>query len=186
MDVAGGRGLGRVDVGVCVDPDETDSLVLCAEVVSHAGDGAGGDGVISAENNGCCAVCKSALHELCGLFCTQCDLFQEVSVVVTTVHRLSDRDGNVAPVGDGVAKGFEFCCETCDAQGGWTHVNPATLLSQIEWHTDDLDLPCCTAHCVHVHLICCSGLVTEARQRISQWVWRRRMCAVRISLVGFN
>ena len=52
VHVAAGRGLGGVDVGVGVDPDEADLLVFAAVELGHAGDRSGGDGVIAAEDDG--------------------------------------------------------------------------------------------------------------------------------------
>ena len=45
---AGGR-VGRIDVGVSVDPDQADVLILSAIKFGDSGNGAGGHGVISAK-----------------------------------------------------------------------------------------------------------------------------------------
>ena len=50
VHVAARRGVGRVHVGVRVDPEQTDLLLLPPVELGHAGDGSRSDRVIAAEN----------------------------------------------------------------------------------------------------------------------------------------
>ena len=117
MDVAAGGGGGGIDVGVGVDPDEADSLIFGAEVLSYAGDGSGGDGVVATEDDGDFAEGEGIADE-CGVFGAGGGDFAEVlGVEVAGVHLLGDADGDVADVFDGVAEGGEAGVEAGDAHG---------------------------------------------------------------------
>ncbi len=49
MNIAAGRGFGRVDVAVGVDPQQADALMVAAIKFGDPADGARGDGVVAAK-----------------------------------------------------------------------------------------------------------------------------------------
>ena len=57
-----GRGLGRVHVGMRVDPDQAELLLLFAEVARHSGDRADRDGMIAAQYQRHFALIRRSLH----------------------------------------------------------------------------------------------------------------------------
>jgi len=49
-------------------------------------------------------------------------------------------DADIAGIGDDVAKRFEVCFETGNADGGGAHVHTAAGLAEIERYADDVDV----------------------------------------------
>jgi len=79
VNVARGAGGGRVHVGVGIDPDDTDAALGLSVVLGHASDGAGGDGMISAEDDGELAFAGGAFHHTCEAGTAGRDLGEEAS-----------------------------------------------------------------------------------------------------------
>ncbi len=140
MHVAAGRRVGRVHVGVGVDPEEADFLVLAAVELGDAGHRAGGDRVIAAEDERNFAGFERLQHQVGALGAGGGDFLEVLGVGCAFFFLLGDGDGDVAGVFDNVADGFEARFESGDADGGRTHVNAAAGLAEVERNADHADL----------------------------------------------
>src|SRR6185437_1683650 len=98
VDVAAGRSFGRVEVGVGVDPDEADFLLPLAVKGGDTGDGPGGDGVVSAEDDGAHAFFERLLDDFSSAGTGFGDLGEIAGVLLSGVFGFGDGDADVAGV----------------------------------------------------------------------------------------
>ena len=141
MHVAAGRGFGRVDVGVGVDPDQADALVLAAVELGDAGDRAGCHGMVAAQHQRDFAGFERLDHQFGVLGAGGGDFFQIFGVRVAFFFLLGNGDGDVAAVFDLVAEGFQARFEAGHAHGRGAHVDAAARLAEIKRNADDADFP---------------------------------------------
>lgn len=139
MDVAARSRLWRVDVGVGVEPDDAERNVGSRELGHRAGDGADGNGVVAAEDEGEAAGVENFANGFRECAVDGEDGVDEAQVGASAGDGFGDGDGQVAEVLDIVAESGEACVDTCDAQGGGSHVYAAAARTEVEWDADDAD-----------------------------------------------
>ena len=137
VDVAGGRGVRGVDVGVGVDPDQADLLPPAAVKLGHAGDRAGGQGVVAAQHQRRHALFEGLDHGLGGARAGFGDLLQIAGVSCCRRLGFGNLDADVAAIGDLVAEGFKARFEAGHAHGRGAHVHAAAAGAHVEGHADD-------------------------------------------------
>ena len=140
MDIAAGRGVGGVHVGVGVDPEEADFLVLAAVELGDAGDRAGRDRVIAAEDEGTLPASSVFSTRSALLGAGGGDFLEILGVGGAFFLLLGDGDGDVAGIFDNVADGFEAGFESGDADGGRAHVDAAAGLAEVERNANHANL----------------------------------------------
>ena len=112
-----------------VDPDEADLLSLAAIELRDAGDRAGGDGVVAAENDGRRALFERLHDEVRGLDAGLANFLQVLRVLIARLFGFGDGDADVAAIGDHVAERFKMRFEAGDAHGRGPHVHTAPRLA---------------------------------------------------------
>src|SRR6266478_6091932 len=140
VDVAAGRRVGSIHVGVGVDPEEADFLALAAVELGHARHGTRRDGVIAAEDERNFAGFERLQYQIGALYTCGSDFLEVFRVGRAFFFLFWDGDGDVAGVFDNVSDGFETRFESSDADGGRTHVNAAAGLAEVKRNTDHSDL----------------------------------------------
>ena len=125
MDVARGRSFGGVDVGVGVEPEEAYLLFPAAIEFGHAGDRAGGQGVVAAQQQRRHAIFQGLDHCLGGAPAGLGNLLEVARIFVAGELGFGDLDANVAAVDDLVAQGFQAGFQSSHAHRGGPHVYPA-------------------------------------------------------------
>src|ERR1035438_485295 len=140
MNVATGRSLGRVHVGVSVDPDETDFLVLAAEELGDPGHGSRSDRVIAPEDERDFAGFERLQHQVGAGGAGGGDFLKIFGVGGAFFFLFRDSDGDIAGIFDDVSYGFETGFQSGDANGGRTHVNAAARLAEVKRNADHADL----------------------------------------------
>ena len=140
MHIAAGRGIGSIDVGVGVDPDEADALVLPAIEFGNARDGACRHGVISAEARAALVPASSVLSTKFGVLgAGRGDFFQVLRVGGAFLFLFRDGDGDVAAVFHLVPQSFEARFKSGDAHRRRPHIDAAPRLPEVERDADDAD-----------------------------------------------
>ena len=140
MHVAARRRVGRVHVGVRVDPEQADFLVLPAVELGDARNGSGSDRMISAENQRNFAGFQRLQHEVGALGAGGGDFLEVFGAGGAFFLLLGDGDGNVASIFDDVPDGFKARFESGNADRGRPHVNAAPGLAKIERNADHTDV----------------------------------------------
>ena len=113
---------------------------LTAIKLGDAGDGTGGNRMISAEDQRNFAGLERFENEVSAFGASRGNFLQVLGVRRAFFFLLRDGDGDVAGVFDDVADGFEAGFESGDADGGWTHVDAAARLAEVERNADHADL----------------------------------------------
>ena len=139
--VAAGRGFRGIDVGVGVDPDQADRLVLSAVELGDAGDRAGCHGMIPAKRQWDFPGLERLDHELRMFRAGGGDLFQIFGVRVAFFFLLGNGDGDVATVFDLVPESFQPRFEAGYAYGRGAHVDSSARLAEIKRNADDTNFP---------------------------------------------
>ena len=137
VHIAGGRSFRGVDVGVGVDPEDADLLLLAAIELRHSGDGAGRQRVIPAQHQRRHALLQRFQHRLGGAVAGFGYLLQVAGVVAARGLGLGDLHADIAAIGDPVAEGFQARLEAGDPHGGRPHVHPAAAGAHVQRNTDD-------------------------------------------------
>ena len=104
VHVAAGRGLGRIDVAVRVNPEQSDLLVLPAIEFGNARYRSGRDGMVSAKHERDLAGFKSLENKFGALGAGGGDFFQVFRVGGAFLLLFGNGDGDVAAVFDVVAE----------------------------------------------------------------------------------
>ena len=139
MHVAAGRGFGSVDIGVRVNPDEADLLVLAAVELRDAGHRAGSDGVIASQHHGHFAGFQRLQHQLGVLGAGRGDFFQILWRGDRLLFLLGERDRHVAGILHHVAEFFQPGLQTRHPHRRGSHIHAAARLAEVERHTDHTD-----------------------------------------------
>ena len=129
VHVAAGRGLGRVDVGMGVNPDQPDLLLLhaplLAEKLGHPGHRPGRDGMVSAQHQRKFSRFQRLHHDLRVLGARGRDFFQVLGVRIARFLLLRDGDSKIAAVFHHMAQFFQARFKSGHAHGGRAHINTA-------------------------------------------------------------
>ena len=133
------RGFRGVDVGVGVEPDESDALLAAAIELGQAGDGADTHGVVAADRERHSALAQDSADKVGVLLAGGGDLLEITGVQLAGIFLLGEHNGDIAAVFDDVAESFQLGFEAGDADGRRPHVDPAALLAEIERNADHLD-----------------------------------------------
>ena len=140
VDIAAGRGLGRVHVAVGVNPDQSDLLVLAAIKLGHACHRSRRHRVVSAQHQRNFAGFQRLQDQFGMLGAGGGDFLQILRMGSALLLLFGDRDGNIAAVFDDVADGLETGFEPGDTNRGRAHVHAAAGLAQIERDSDHPNL----------------------------------------------
>ena len=140
VDVAARRGFGRIDVGVRVDPDDADLLVLAPVELRHARNRARGDGVVSAQHEGRHPLFQGLGHCFRRSRAGLGDLLQITRIRAAEFLRLGDFDGHVAAVLDMMAEGLQPRLQARYAHRRGPHVDAAAAGAHVERHADHANL----------------------------------------------
>jgi hypothetical protein len=138
VDVPRRRGLGGVEVGVGVEPDEAGA----PRVLRDAGDGAYGDGVVAAEEDGEVTLGGHCLGPPGDLLADIPDGSQ-VLYLPFFLYGLGERGRGVTEVLYPVAELLERRLQPGVADGGGPHVHPAAVLAEVHRHPEDPGRPPC-------------------------------------------
>ena len=140
MYVSAGRAVGRVDVGVSVDPDQANFLVLTTIKFRYARNRPRRDGMIAAQSNRHLAGFQRLHHEFRVLGAGRGDLLQIFCVGIAFFLLLGNGDGDVSGVFDNVTERLQSRFETSDPHCRGTHIDAAARLAEVERYTDDTNL----------------------------------------------
>ena len=135
-----GEALGRVDVGVGVDPDQSDFLVLAAIELGDAGHRSRRHRVVAAQHQRNLAGFQRLQHQFGVLGAGGGDFFQILRVGSAFLLLFRDGDGNIAAVFDHVSQGFQARFQAGDAHRRRPHVDAAARLAKVERNADHADL----------------------------------------------
>src|SRR5208283_5212627 len=136
VHVAARRRVGRVHVGVSVDPEQPDFLVLAAVELGHARHRAHCNRVIAAEDERNLAGFERLQYQFGALGAGGGDFLEVFGIGRACFFLLGNGDGNVAGILDNVPDGFKARFQSGNANGGGTHVNPAAGLAKVKRNTD--------------------------------------------------
>ena len=140
VDVAARRRVGRVHVGVSVDPEQSDFLVPAAVELGHPGHRAHSNRVIAAEDERNLAGFERLQYQIGALGAGGGDFLEVFGIGGACFFLLGNGDGNVAGIFDNVPDGFKARIESGNPNGGRPHVNPAAGLPKVKRNTDHSDL----------------------------------------------
>src|SRR6185503_320463 len=140
VHVAGGRGLGRVQVAVRVEPKHTAGALSTGEPAERSER----DRVVAAEHEWQRALFESESDEPRDAAAGGLDLRQIAGARVRLFGRLQHGSLDIAPVEDVVADRGKTVVEPRVADCRWTHVDAATAGAEVERGTDDRDLLACS------------------------------------------
>ena len=132
VHVAGRRCVRRVDVGVRVDPENADLLVLPPVELRDTGDRSCGERVVSAEHERRTAFFKRLHNGFRGAGASVGNLLEIAGVHIAKGLRLGNLDADIAAVDDLVPQGLKPCFEPGDTHGGWAHVDAAAAGPQVQ------------------------------------------------------
>ena len=100
MHVSAGRAVRCVDVGVRVDPDQTNLLVLTPVELGNSGDSARPNGMVAAQNQRNLASLQSLQHQFRMLGAGRGDFLQIFCMGVARFFLFGDRHRNIARILD--------------------------------------------------------------------------------------
>ncbi len=112
---------------------------VLVEVVADAGDGAGGEGVVTAEDEGCESLFHGVGDGLGGACAGVSDFGEESGVGGAGRLGFSDFNADIAAVGDFVTECFEVGFQAGDAEGGGAHVDAAAGSAEVEGDAENAD-----------------------------------------------
>src|SRR5271156_2729055 len=141
MHVSAGRAIGCIDVGVSVNPDKADVLVLTAIELRHACNRSRSNGMIATQSNRHLAGFQRLDHEFCMLGAGCGDLLQILCMRIAFLLLLGNSDGHISGVFNNVPKRLQTRLEPSDAHRRGTHIYAAARLTEVERYTDDANLP---------------------------------------------
>src|SRR5919112_58271 len=136
MDVAGGGGLMGVEIGVGVGPDQAGPFPRCG--ARDPRDGAYGDGVVPAQEDGEEPVGDDGRGPLCDLI-AHALYGGEVLDVFARIDHFGDRHPGVSEVGDPVAEVLQRVFDTGVAYGARSHVDAPSVLAEVHGHAEEAD-----------------------------------------------
>jgi hypothetical protein len=139
MDIAGGGGFGGVDIGMGVEPDDADFLILAAKELRYAGDGAGSEGVISAEDEGSHSILKALNDGFGSVGAGIGNLGEIAGIGGAGALGFGDFYADVATVGDLVAEFFEMGFKPGNTDGGRAHIDATAACAEIERNAKDVN-----------------------------------------------
>jgi hypothetical protein len=138
VHVAGRRGVGRVQVAVCVDPDDAAGTAH----LRHPDERAERDGMVAAEDERERAASRRRGDEARDLLADVEDLVEEARVLAADRFRLDDRRAHVSLVGDRDAELLrQVLLELRVADRRRAHVDAAPARAEVERRADHRDLP---------------------------------------------
>ena len=141
VHVARGRGLRGVDVGVGVDPEHADLLLLAAIELRHAGDRPRRQRVVPAQHQRRHAFFKRLHHGFGGARAGFGNLLQIAGVLAAKSLGFGNFDEDITAVGDLVAQRLKPRLEAGNAHGRGAHVDPAAAGAHVQRNTDDANAP---------------------------------------------
>jgi hypothetical protein len=139
VDVAGGARLGRVAVGVGVEPDQADPRPPRAVMAREAGQRAHRDRVVAAQHHRDTAARSHPLDPVPQDLADLLDLLQVLHPGVARSLGLRDLDRQVARVPHLVPELADPLVDVRDPERGGAHVHPAPPRSEVEWNSDQRD-----------------------------------------------
>src|SRR6266542_1304440 len=137
MDIAGGCGLGRIEIAMCVHPNQADLATA-----RHAADRANRQAMIAAEDERKAAVCNQRFNLM-----RQIEVHLDQGLEVTQplarrgwVELFGLWDGEVAKIAYAVAEGCQPLFDTGVAQRPRPKFDAAPPRAKIDWHSNDRDI----------------------------------------------
>src|ERR1043166_2321638 len=139
VDIPARAGVGRVHVGMRIEPDEPDRFAARAKIMAGAAYGPDRDRMIAAAPQRHAPAGERLFDAAGQRIARRRDLRQilRAGFALRPAFLLLHR--NVAPVRYFIAQLRDSPVEIRDAHRGWTHVYPTTVLSEIERRADDRD-----------------------------------------------
>ena len=137
VDVAGGRGLGRIHIAVGVKPEVADLLFVLAEMGGNTCRDTYRDGMIAYKNEREIAFRKGLVDGGSDVLAGFGDFLKVFGALFPKVHFFGLLDFEVADVFHGVAELLNARLESRAAKGGRAHVNAAATLSEVHGNADD-------------------------------------------------
>ncbi len=141
VHVARGRGLRGIDVGVGIDPDNADLLVLAAVELGDTRDGTSREGMVATQHQRGHTVAEGTDDGTRGLVAGFGDLVEKTGMYVAGAAGFGNFYGHIAAVGDLVAERFEPRFQTGDAYCRGAHVDSSPAGAEVERDADDTDAP---------------------------------------------
>src|SRR3954463_8349157 len=137
------RGSGwRIDIAVCVNPDQTDALLLTTVELGHTAYRSCRDGMISAEYQWNHPLLQRLHHQLGFLDAGSSDLFQVLRVRIAVLLGFRNRNGDVSAIFDDKTERLELGFKPSNPDCGGSHIHTAPGLPQVERHANNTDFPC--------------------------------------------
>src|SRR5579872_2360497 len=140
MHVPAGRAVRSVDVGMSVNPNQADFLVLPAIEFRDTGDRSRGNRMIAAQSDWNLARLQRFHDELRVLGAGRSNLLQILRVRIAFLFLLGNGHRNIPRVFDHVPQCLQPRFETSDAYCRGPHIHSAARLAQIERDADDANL----------------------------------------------
>src|SRR5579872_4795552 len=140
VNVTAGRAVWCVDIGVGVDPNETDLLILPAIKFCHARNSSRSHGMISAQNQRHLTCLQSFQHQVSLLGAGGGNFFQILGMGIAFFLLFGDSDGDVTRIFNDVTQLLEPRFQPGHTDSRGAHVNPAPRLAEIKRHPNDTDL----------------------------------------------
>ena len=137
VDVARGRGFGGVDVGMGVDPEHADLLVLAAVELGHPGDGARRQRMIAAQHQGRHALFQGLEYGLGGAVAGLGNLLQVAGLVAAGSLGFGDFHADVAAIGHAMPQGLQPGFQAGDPHRRGSHVHAPAAGPHVERNADD-------------------------------------------------
>src|ERR1700733_5286767 len=141
MHVSAGRAVGCIDVGVSVNPDEADVLVLTPIEFRHARNRSRSNGMIATQSNRHLAGFQRLDHEFCMLGAGRSNLLQILCMRITFLLLLGNSDGYISGVFNNVSQRVESRLEAGNTKCGRLHIHAAARLTEVERNPNDANLP---------------------------------------------
>src|SRR5205823_5294739 len=139
MDIAAGRTVWRVDVGVRINPDQANFLSALPVIFRHSRGRARANRMIAAQHDRHLAGFERFQYEIGFLGAGRANLFQILRVRIARLLLLSNRNRNVPRILDHVPKLFEACFEPRHSYRRGAHINATPRLTEVEWYSDDTE-----------------------------------------------